>query len=63
LVAGDIMMAVAFLVAGTVMIIPHHRLTISRLALLAALRLVFLHSNVLQFALQPRFVLQTKAWS
>lgn len=57
------MTAVAFLVAGTVMIIPHHRLTISRLAPLAALRLVFLHSNAPQFALQPRFVLQTKAWS
>ena len=57
------MTAVAFLVAGTVMIIPHHRLTISRLALLVVHRLVFLHNSVLQFALQPRFVLQTKAWS
>jgi len=57
------MMAADFLVAGTVMIIHHHRLTISRLALLAAHPLVFLHSNVPQFALQPRFVLQTKAWS
>ena len=57
------MMAADFLVAGTVMIIHHRRLTISRLALLAAHPLVFLHSNVPQFALQPRFVLQTKAWS